>query len=455
MSSQIQSKKCMFYITGHGYGHSTRSFKTIEILLDLGWNVKIVSTVNEIFVRQNFDLQYFSNKSLIFESRKLDSGAVQIGPLELDLIGTLESYYSEIHIKREYIIEQEVNFIKSWEATLIITDVTPIACACGKIAGVTVIILSNLTWDYIYRDMLQNVSSLLTSEDHSKYMEMVTQCESDYNQCDYHFILPGPTPTIPNMDSNKLMPCPLVSRSAKVSSKKLFAQQYGHFFSTDSQGSSLFSSYILLLSFGGHDFNSFSVHDEYLPSGWICFLLGFNQSDYPNLSSRFIFFAPDVYVPDLVKVCDVFLGKIGYGTVSECLASSPVTPLIYIPRDGWPEESFLVKILDYNNAGIPMRREDFYSGKWDNYLNTSLLFAKDAQNYQPCPPYDKITSNTQLDLISRKVGSVTFNADNNDSVIHADKKLKKNEENQNPLFLVGTEASIWVATLLDTFHRNS
>ena len=81
------------------------------------------------------------------------------------------------------------------------------------------------------------------------------------------------------------------------------------------------------------------------------------------MSSRFIFLKSDSYVPDFVNACDCFLGKIGYGTVSECLGTTPVTPLIYIPRPGWCEEKYLLKILYFNHCGIEMSADEFYAGK--------------------------------------------------------------------------------------------
>lgn len=56
-------------------------------------------------------------------------------------------------------------------------------------------------------------------------------------------------------------------------------------------------------------------------------------------SPRFRALGPDAYVPDLIHLADVVLGKLGYGFVSECLTMG--TPLIYVPRQNWPEERFL------------------------------------------------------------------------------------------------------------------
>ena len=52
----------------------------------------------------------------------------------------------------------------------------------------------------------------------------------------------------------------------------------------------------------------------------------------------------DCFVPDLLQAADVMLGKIGYGTVAECLSCR--VPLIYVPREGWPEEDALRDLME-------------------------------------------------------------------------------------------------------------
>ena len=64
---------------------------------------------------------------------------------------------------------------------------------------------------------------------------------------------------------------------------------------------------------------------------------GAKEEDMP--SSRFHALGFDVYVPDYISLADAVLGKLGYGFVSECLTLG--TPLIYVPRQNWPEERYL------------------------------------------------------------------------------------------------------------------
>jgi hypothetical protein len=56
-------------------------------------------------------------------------------------------------------------------------------------------------------------------------------------------------------------------------------------------------------------------------------------------------------------------GKLGYGTVTECLSTSTLTPLIYVTRTGWPEEKYLIPLLESYNCGINMSQSDFYNGE--------------------------------------------------------------------------------------------
>ena len=65
--------------------------------------------------------------------------------------------------------------------------------------------------------------------------------------------------------------------------------------------------------------------------------------------SRFFVARKDAYPPDILGAADVMIGKIGYGTVSECLAH--LCPLLYIPRVDWPEQSRLETLLE-DGAGI-------------------------------------------------------------------------------------------------------
>jgi hypothetical protein len=107
---------------------------------------------------------------------------------------------------------------------------------------------------------------------------------------------------------------------------------------------------ILLVSFGGqvipnprpptstdhgHDLEDLSApnqtppHDSLLPPGWIAIICGLPPKPRPHQIPDRFFSTTDSkfnYVPDLTAIADVVLGKLGYGTCSEVIATR--TPFI-------------------------------------------------------------------------------------------------------------------------------
>ena len=379
-------EKCVYYITGHGYGHATRSFELVRMLISLNYQVIIVSSLNETFIHENLS-QYFDEGRVAYESRKLDSGAVQLGPLDLDCRETLMSYCNQVHAHHRQIKDSETRFLSESNAKFIISDVTPIACSAAFEAGLKAFIVSNLSWDCIYEQMVSDLNDVVCQEELLKYKIAIQQIQNDYNCCHHLLQLPGPTPLFLT-DSSKVIPAPLLSRPSSFDLSKLCMT-----LNVPSLLEACQSYHKLLLSFGGHATDKLKLSDSHLPDGWICFLLGFESDSHPHLSSRFIFCPRDTYVPDLVAVCDVVLGKIGYGTVSECLSTTPVTPLVYVPRQGWAEEPALVKLMEWNKACICIARDDFFAGNWAPYLQHALQLSLNAKQYTPEPISDSHAAN--------------------------------------------------------------
>ena len=67
-----------------------------------------------------------------------------------------------------------------------------------------------------------------------------------------------------------------------------------------------------------------------------------------------------------IAASDALIGKIGYGTVSECLAHGK--PLVFVRRDYFNEEPFLRRLLQIHHAAVEIRRRDFLDGNWAPFL---------------------------------------------------------------------------------------
>jgi galactokinase len=132
-------------------------------------------------------------------------------------------------------------------------------------------------------------------------------------------------------------------------------------------------SFVVIFIYGGQPpGGDWRLEEDCLPEGWICIVCsaGKPPGNKPLPSRNFILADEDAYTPDLIAASDVCLGKIGYGTTSECLAHS--IPLVFTRRDFFNEEPFLRKLLEVHGAAVEIRRRDFLAGNWAPYLERAL-----------------------------------------------------------------------------------
>ena len=195
LSNFIMTKAKIFcyYITGHGLGHASRTFRLIDYLLNNDCVVHVVTNVLQIHFEQILGMNERYKSHFHFHVRALDTGAIQDGPLRVNITDTLNKYYDNIHCNHNSILLAEVDFIKNNNIQIVLADATPIACAAGKAAGCSaVILLTNFTWDSIYRMMFMN--STFDSATADKFNLMIEQCEVDSGSATIYMQLPGACP---------------------------------------------------------------------------------------------------------------------------------------------------------------------------------------------------------------------------------------------------------------------
>ncbi len=78
---------------------------------------------------------------------------------------------------------------------------------------------------------------------------------------------------------------------------------------------------------------------------------------------------------DVACSCDAMIIKVGYNSMIE--AASNAIPLLYIPRNDWPEEPYLIDWFDQYGHGEPLRNEAFDRG--DIELALRRLWSKHAK----------------------------------------------------------------------------
>ncbi|KAJ7249236.1 hypothetical protein B0H12DRAFT_1019732 [Mycena haematopus] len=133
--------------------------------------------------------------------------------------------------------------------------------------------------------------------------------------------------------------------------------------------------------------------DEDLPrllpdASWIAIVCGVSKEQWNSADSdqdshlpEGFFIAPrDVYMPDITVIGDVLLGKLGYGTVSECVDSC--TPFVYVSRPLFIEEHGLRRLLDHDGVGVELSRESYEAGDWAGAIETAWQKGKQAKEFK-------------------------------------------------------------------------
>ncbi|KAF8176690.1 hypothetical protein K438DRAFT_1607216 [Mycena galopus ATCC 62051] len=139
------------------------------------------------------------------------------------------------------------------------------------------------------------------------------------------------------------------------------------------------------------EFEPDTVGDDEIPrllpdASWIAIVCGVSKEQWTateggadsDLPEGFFVAPRDVYMPDLTAVGDVLLGKLGYGTVAECVDSR--TPFVYVSRPLFIEEHGLRRLLDHDGVGVELSRESYEAGDWAEAIETAWLNGRGAKS---------------------------------------------------------------------------
>lgn len=284
-----------YYISGHGYGHATRSSQLVSALLEASstTHVTIITTAP----RHLFP----SSPRASFISQEVDSAIVQPQPYSIDAVASfarLKSFLASTETPEWQRRAREI--LESTQCNLVLADAPyPLAWLGAREQGVKSMLVSNFTFDAIFTQLL----TYLPAPDGEE--QLVQRIEKLYATYDCAIRLPGYIP-FPFAEkywteedrARRLIDAPLVFRPPRAP-RELVLERLG-------VPADLRERQILLVQFGGQVADGTGESRvPNLPEGWICL------SSRPVEDPRFFTFPEDVYSPDLVGAADVVLGKIG------------------------------------------------------------------------------------------------------------------------------------------------
>ncbi|KAH9816168.1 hypothetical protein DFH28DRAFT_891532 [Melampsora americana] len=376
MKPNSKPYKFAYYCSGHGYGHATRVIAiSLELILS-GHQVYIItSTDPSIF-------QSVLSHQLIYRFKIFEPKIIQPKAYDVDRLKTFENLNQFFKFDHHRILNEEIDWLTLNGIQCVLLDAPFLPCAAAFQVGIPSIIISNFTfcscYSYLSMPNSNEDDSLIESEEVQDPIDpkvlnpLVKKVISDYSKANLLLRLPGWIP-IPGFDTDVGLPStqwvnlsnhsfkeeihhlldrPIEEIPRPVREIPLVVRKLSNSIFNSNQKLSLLKllnvptslqtskTKILLISFGGQvipkpkriqtleSFNS--SYSNILPTGWIAIVCGSSADTLTSQDALDRFYPiPKTfsYVPDLTALSDVVLGKLGYGTCSETLAT--MTPFIY------------------------------------------------------------------------------------------------------------------------------
>lgn len=310
----------VYYISGHGFGHATRSFEVVRALLRQAPDVHVIirSAVPRWFVERSL------GDAVTIVHAETDVGIVQVDSLELDAEATAHAA-AAFYATFERRVTHEAEWLQHLHARVVVGDVPPLAFAAAHRAGIPSVAITNFTWDWIY-DSYAAMKSLAP--------QVVPLVGDAYATTGLALRLPfhGGLATMPMVRD-----IPLVARQSRLgrdATRRLLGLTP--------------AGPLVLASFGGH--GARIEYTRVVADSDVTLVLTDHEAPESvpaNLADRVRRFtsqelaAHGVRYEDLVAASDVVASKPGYGIVSECIANQ--ASLLYTERGQFAEYEVLVQ----------------------------------------------------------------------------------------------------------------
>lgn len=322
-----------YYVSGHGYGHATRSSEIIRALVELRRDARI-------HLRSNVPEHLFAGIERTEFHRlgeSLDPGVVETADsLGVDVpatVGQIERYYRQ----RETMVAAECEWIQSHGIGLIVADFPPLAGEVARVCRLPCVGIGNFTWDWIY-ERWQAVDRRLIDWIQTGYRGM-----REWLRLPFHHEAGERFSRVSDM--------PLVARRARRKPADVLER-----LGIDSADR---RPRVVLAMRGRIPPAARAAAAEANPD-WLFLHFDTDSASGPNELG--VSLAPDLLFTDVLNVCDAAVSKYGYGMVSECIAARK--RLLCPPRLDFREDEIFARELAGQLPIEELSRDDFLAGRW-------------------------------------------------------------------------------------------
>jgi hypothetical protein len=336
-------------ISAHGYGHAAQ---VTPVLNELGRRLPDFRVV----LRTNVPRAFFQDRLTIswdLRPAQLDLGCLQQGPLTMEWDATWRAHRN-FHATWESRVKDEAAAIREAGADLVLGNIPYLAMAAAAQADVPAVALASLSWDEILCEHVDPNQPWQTS--------LLEEMRQAYGHASLLLrITPGlRMPAFPRAETIGPIASPLPPERERIRSFLRVPE-------TDR---------LVLIAFGGIGFDR-------LPFDQMEAMVGFHfvtSGTVPAHVRRSHALAEiPKHFSTLLSSADVVMTKPGYGTTIEAVAAQ--TPVVYVRRHSFADETPIVEYLRRHGRGVELSRQDFERAQWESAFRAAL-----ALPVPPIPP---------------------------------------------------------------------
>ena len=333
----------LFYISGHGYGHATRSAEVMRELAAADPTVAI--HVRTAVPEHIFDA---AGPAIRHTRLQIDSGAVErFCGLEVDPRGTLERA-AMICQAAAQLIAQEIAYVRREQISLIVSDIPPLAGEIAAAAGVEAAGISNFVWSWMCEPYIHDCPEFAGVLDSMRegYRKMRRFVRLPFSQSD-------------GLDMfEQVIDAPIVTRRTSRDPREVRAQL----------GLTRETRPIVFPAMRGA--LAAEAIDRAASANEIVILYLDVEGRVHSKDARLVRLGSDLRHADVMAAADVIVSKAGYGIVSECVAGGK--SLLYPRRKNFREDEILLPQAARYLRLHEISRENFLSGNWSGSLRELL-----------------------------------------------------------------------------------
>ncbi|WP_028318793.1 hypothetical protein [Desulfobulbus elongatus] len=315
-------------VSGHGFGHATRTTAILQALerrLDAA--LTLVTTAPSWLFTESLAMP------IEFHAQAVDVGLIQQSALAEDVAATVQAL-DDFRRRADAQTARLADLLAG--CRLVLCDIAPLGIAAARQLGIPSVLVENFTWDWIYEGYAERWPQLRPH---------IEDFAALFGQADYR-IQTRPV-CVPAADALTVDPVARPLRQPERLRQRLFLERGQH---------------LVLLTMGGCDGGAMPLELLLQRPDLVFVLPGRSRENEFTANLRFVGRDSGWYHPDLVAAADLVVGKLGYSTVAEAYQAG--TPFAYVPRPDFRESATLAAFVARHLPSWRIEPDAWRTGGW-------------------------------------------------------------------------------------------